>query len=389
MPVLNSAADLADEVTSWRRDLHAHPEIGFEEERTSAIVAEKLKSFGIETHTGIAKTGVVGVLHGANGPGRMIGLRADMDALPMPDLKEVEWRSRNANRNHACGHDGHTSMLLGAAKHLAENPNFDGTVVFIFQPAEEGLGGGEAMVKDGLFDRWPCETVWGLHNFPGIPLGEFAVHPATVMAGVDYFDIRVHGQGCHGGMPHEGADTVLCAAQILVAIQSIVARNVPPWETVTISIPRFRGADAYHVSPEVAEIGGSIRYLDAAQRDRARDRLHALADSIATGFDCDAVVDYRPLYPPTVNHPAQSDFAATVAAQVVGEDKVRRGEPPCMAAEDFSYMLNERPGNYIWMGVDDDAHQVNLHHPMFDFNDAAIPHGISYWVKLVETALPR
>ncbi|HEY9566510.1 MAG TPA: M20 aminoacylase family protein [Thalassobaculum sp.] len=385
----NRVTALQEEVTAWRRDLHAHPEIGFEEVRTSGIVADRLREFGVdEVIRGLAGTGVVGIIRGrADGP--MIGLRADMDALPMPDHKRVPHRSTIENRMHGCGHDGHTAMLLGTAKVLCDTRDFAGSVAVIFQPAEEGLGGGRAMVEDGLFERAPCASVWGLHNWPGVPLGSFVALDGPVMAGVDYFDIRVRGKGAHAGMPHEGVDTVLAACHIVTAFQSVASRNVPPHEAVAIAVPRFRGATAYHVLPDETEIGGSVRYFDAAVRETMEQRLRALASQIAIGFGAEAEIDYRRNYPPTVNHGAETAVAAEVAGGLVGAANVIRSCPPCMAAEDFSFMLNQRPGHYIWMGVDQPGHtDAKLHHPDYDFNDAAIPYGIGYWLGLVDRLLP-
>jgi amidohydrolase len=383
-------AAIHPEVTAWRRDFHAHPEIGFEEVRTAGIVADKLRAFGVdEVMEGIAGTGVVGIIKG-EGEGPMIGLRADMDALPMQERGGVAHRSTIDGKMHACGHDGHTAMLLGAAKLLAEQRDFAGSVAVIFQPAEEGGGGGRVMVEDGLFDRAPCETVWGLHNFPGIPLGSFAALTGGTMAGIDYFDITIRGQGGHAGVPHEATDTVLAAAHLITSIPSIAARNVPPHEIVTIGVSRMRGADAHVIMPEEAVIGGSLRWFDEDARALAERRLRRLATRIAESFDCEAVIDYRRLYPATINPPEQAAIAAEAAATLVGADKVVRAHPPCMAGEDFSFMLEERPGHYIWMGVDTPEHvSGRLHYPDYDFNDAAIPHGIGYWLALVDRLLPR
>lgn len=386
----NRIAGVHEEATAWRRDLHAHPEIGFEEVRTSGVVVEKLREFGVdEIITGLARTGVLGIIKGrADGP--MIGLRADMDALPMPDHKSVPYRSTIENRMHGCGHDGHTAMLLAAAKILCETRDFAGSVALIFQPAEEGLGGGREMVEDGLFDRAPCESVWGLHNWPGVPLGQFAALTGPVMAGVDYFDIKIRGQGAHAGMPHEGVDTVLAACHIVTAFQSVASRNVPPHEAVAIAVPRIRGATAYHVLPDEAEIGGSVRYFDAGVREVMERRLRALATQIADGFGAEAVIDYRRNYPPTLNPAPEAEIAAEIAGGLVGAENIIREIPPCMAAEDFSFMLNKRPGHYIWMGVDQEGHtDARLHHPDYDFNDAAIPVGIGYWLAVVDRLLER
>ena len=389
-PHHNRIAAIHPEVTAWRRDLHAHPETGFEEERTARIVAQKLREFGVdEVIEGIARTGVVGIIRG-QGEGEMIGLRADMDALPMQERGQAPHRSTVDGKMHACGHDGHTAMLLGAAKLLAESRAFSGSVAVIFQPAEEGGGGGRVMVEEGLFARAPCRSVWGLHNFPGVPLGSFAALEGGTMAGIDYFDITIRGQGGHAGVPHEATDTVLAAAHLVTAIPSISARNVPPHETVTIGVAKLRGADAHVIMPEEAAIGGSLRWFDEEARALAERRLRQLAARIAESFDCEAVIDYRRLYPATINPPQETRLAAQAAATLVGSDNVIRNHDPCMAGEDFSFMLNARPGHYIWMGVDAPDHvSGRLHYPDYDFNDAAIPYGIGYWLALVEKLLPR
>ena len=377
------------QVTEWRHDLHANPELGFEEVRTAGIVAEKLRAFGVDdVVTGMGKTGVVGVIRGRS-EGPMIGLRADMDALPMQERGDVAYQSRVDGKMHACGHDGHTAMLLGTAKILAETRDFAGSVMVIFQPAEEGGGGGRVMVEDGMFDRFDCETVWGLHNWPDLPLGTFASLDGNVMAGIDYFDIALRGQGTHSGMPHEGIDTVLAAAHIVTALQSVPGRNVSPHETATIGISMFRGSDAYVVMPDEAVIGGSVRYFDAGVRELAEARIRTLATGIAAGFGAEAMIDYRKNYPPVVNPQAEAEIAAAVAGGLVGTDQIIRKHDPCMAGEDFSFMLNARPGNYIWMGTQHPDHPSGkLHYPDYNFNDAAIPIGIGYWLALVDHLLP-
>ncbi|MFD1510840.1 M20 aminoacylase family protein [Lacimonas salitolerans] len=394
-PALNSRhhnriTDLHPEITAWRRDLHTHPEIGFQEVRTAGIVADKLKEFGVdEIITGMATTGVVGIIKGER-DGPMIGLRADMDALPMKEHTDVPWKSVNPGAMHACGHDGHTAMLLGAAKILAETRDFAGSVAVIFQPAEEGGGGGGVMVREGLFDRADCQSVWGLHNWPGMPLGQFCALSGPIMAGIDYFDITIKGQGTHAGLPHKGVDTVLAASHLVTAIQSVPGRNVSPHETATIGVSMFKGSDAYVVMPDEATIGGSVRYFDAATRDMAEARIRSLANGIASGFGAEAIIDYRKNYPPTVNHADETDTAAQVAGALVGTDCVLRESEPCMAGEDFSFMLNVRPGNYIWMGTDQpDRKNAMVHYPDYDFNDAAIPVGVGYWLGLVDQLLAK
>lgn len=387
----NRIGALLTETTATRRDLHAHPEIGFEEVRSSGIVAEALRAMGCDrVLTGLGRTGVVGVIEGhrgRGGEGPTIGLRADMDALPMPDTKDVAHRSTIPGRMHGCGHDGHTAMLLAAARILADTRDFRGRVALIFQPAEEGLGGAREMIADGLFREVPCEIVWGLHNWPGLPLGTFAALDGPVMAGVDYFDIKIRGTGAHAGMPHEGVDTVLAACHIVTAFQSVASRNAPPHEAVAIAVPRIRGAEAYHVLPDVTEIGGSVRYFNMDLRETMEARMRALAAHIAEGFGAVAEIDYRRNYPPTLNPSAETALASEVAEALTGTP-ARTGLAPCMAAEDFSFMLGEVPGHYIWMGVDQDGHTpAKLHHPDYDFNDAAIPYGVGYWLALVDRVL--
>lgn len=384
----NRIAALQGEITAWRRDLHLHPETGFEEHRTAGIVAEKLRAFGADrVITGMATTGVVGIIHGAR-PGPMIGLRADMDALPMQEKSGVPWASQTPGKMHACGHDGHTAMLLGAAQILAETRDFAGSVAVIFQPAEEGGGGGGVMVREGLFDQADCQSVWGLHNWPGLPLGCFGAIAGPVMAGIDYFDIAMRGQGTHAGLPHLGVDTVLAAAHLITAIQSVPGRSLSPHATATIGVSMTRGSDAYVVMPDEALIGGSVRFFDEDIRAVAEARIRSLAAGIAHGFGAEAHVDYRRNYPPTVNHAAETETAAQVAGGLVGAENVLRDSESCMAGEDFSFMLNARPGHYIWMGTDQPGRlNAMVHYPDYDFNDAAIPLGVAYWLGLVDRLL--
>ena len=385
----NRIGAIHDMVTEWRHDIHAHPELGFEETRTAGFVEQSLRAFGVDDIvTGLGKTGVVGLIRGRT-DGPVIGLRADMDALPMQERGDPAYRSTIDGKMHACGHDGHTAMLLGAARILAETRDFAGAVALIFQPAEEGGGGGRVMVEDGMFDRFDCQTVWGLHNWPDLPLGTFAALDGGTMAGIDYFDIAVRGQGTHSGMPHDGVDTVLAAAHIVTALQSVPGRNVSPHDTATIGISMFRGSDAYVVMPEETVIGGSVRYFDAAVRELAENRIRTLARGIASGFGAEADIDYRKLYPPVVNPARETAIAADVAGGLVGREQVLRTHEPCMAGEDFSFMMEARPGNYIWMGTAHPDHRSGkLHYPDYDFNDAAIPIGIGYWLALVDHLLP-
>ncbi len=388
MPILDRIRDYHHSLTEWRRDIHAHPELGFEEQRTSDVVAEKLKGFGIEVHRNIGKTGLVGRLSYGNSP-RTIGLRADMDCLPILEANQFGHRSQNAGRMHACGHDGHTTMLLGAAKYLAETKNFDGTVHFIFQPAEEGLGGAEAMVKDGLFDRFPCEAIYGMHNRPGLAVGKFQIRAGAMMAGGAFFDIVITGKGAHGARPEAGIDPVVIAAQITTALQTIVARNVRPVDTCVLSVTQIHGGDAYNVIPEKAVLRGTVRCFSAQTMKLVEDRMRALAESIAAGFGAKAELDFRALFPALVNHADETDFIADCAAEVVGPENVNRQGPLTMASEDFSYMLEQVPGAYIQIGNGDGEGACEVHNPGYDFNDAALPLGSALFCHLVEKHLSR
>ena len=385
MPVINRVADLADEITEWRRDMHAHPELLYEVHRTAALVADKLRAFGCdEVVTGIGRTGVVGVIRGRRGAGgKVIGLRADMDALPIEEATGAAYKSLTPGLMHACGHDGHTAMLLGAAKYLAETRNFDGTAVLIFQPAEEGGGGGLAMVRDGLMARFGVEEVYGLHNWPGHPVGAFAIKSGPVMAAADRFTISVEGRGGHAAHPDKCVDTLLVAAQIVVALQSIAARNVDPLESAVLSVCSFKAGDTFNVIPQHATLLGTVRTLKPEVQDLVQARISAVATSVAAAFGATATVEYVRGYPVTFNHPDQTEFMARVAA-LVGTD-VKRDVPPQMGAEDFSYMLQERPGAYIFLGNGDSA---QCHHPAYDFDDTAIPYGVSLWAKIVEEGMP-
>jgi amidohydrolase len=389
MPILNRIADLHDEIKTWRRDLHAHPELQFDVHRTAATVAEKLKDFGCdEVVSGIGRTGVVGVIRGrkAGGAGgtKVIGLRADMDALPIEEATNAPYKSTVPGKMHACGHDGHTAMLLGAAKYLAETRNFDGTAVVIFQPAEEGGAGGLAMVKDGLMDRFAIEEVYGMHNYPGLPVGEFAIRSGPLMAAADTLFIDIEGVGGHAARPHFSVDTVLVGAQIVNQIQSIVSRNVDPLKSAVISICMFQAGHTDNVIPQTAHLRGTARSLSPDVRDLLEKRLHEVVEGTAQLYGAKAKLTYRRGYPVLSNHEQQAAFAATVASGVVGGERVNRAVAPVMGAEDFSYMLESRPGAFIFVG---NGSTAGLHHPAYDFNDEVIPVGTSYWVKLVETAL--
>ncbi|MFE1601386.1 M20 aminoacylase family protein [Methylobacterium sp. ID0610] len=387
MPVINRVAALTDEITAWRRDFHQHPELLFAVDRTAGLVAERLRAFGCdEVVTGLGRTGVVGVIRGRTGSsGRTVGLRADMDALPIEEATAVPYRSTVPGKMHACGHDGHTAMLLGAAKYLAETRNFDGTAVMIFQPAEEGGGGGDAMVKDGLMERFGIQEVYGLHNKPGLPLGHFAIRPGPIMAAVDRFTITVEGRGGHAAQPQECIDTVLISAHIITALQSIVARNADPIASAVVSVTTMRAGEAFNVLPQTAVLNGTVRSLTEATRQLCEERIGALAAGIAAAFGATARTVYSRGYPVTDNHPEQAAFMADIAAEVAGEDGVNRAVDPMMGAEDFSYMLEQRPGAYIFLGTGEGP---GLHHPAYDFNDAATPYGVSLWARLIERAMP-
>jgi amidohydrolase len=354
MPIVDRIAALQDQMTAWRRDIHAHPELGFAEHRTAGVVAAKLEEFGIEVHRGIGRTGVVGVLR-AGSSGRRLGLRADMDALPIAEANTFAHRSTHAGRMHACGHDGHTTMLLGAAKYLAETRNFDGTVHFIFQPAEEGIGGAKAMVEDGLFRRFPCDAIFGMHNRPGMPLGAFAVRAGPMMAGGAFFDIDIEGRGSHGARPESGVDTVLVAAHVTAALQSIVARNVRPVDTAVLSVTQIHGGDAYNVIPQSARLSGTVRAFSNEVMALIGRNMARVAEGVAAAFGARAKTDYRPIFAPLVNDPQEADYAAAICAEIVGADK----------------------------GA------CEVHNPSYDFNDRALPYGASFYARLVEKRLAR
>ncbi|ARE41604.1 Hippurate hydrolase [Rhodovulum sp. P5] len=386
MPVKNRIADMHDEITAWRRDIHEHPELMYDLPRTSALVAEKLRAFGCdEVVEGIGRTGVVGVIKGkSDSKGRVIGLRADMDALPIIEATGLPYASKTNGKMHACGHDGHTAMLLGAARYLAETRNFDGTAVVIFQPAEEGGAGGKAMVDDGLMSRFGIGEVYGMHNMPGLPVGRFAIKPGPIMAATDEFDITVTGKGGHAAKPHECVDTTLVASHIVVALQSIASRNVDPLKQVVVSVCTFKTeSEAHNVIPQTVFLKGTVRTLEEDVRDLAEARLKAVAENTAAAFGAVADVTYRRGYPVTDNAPDQTDFAREVADRIAGQEALET--PPLMGGEDFSYMLNERPGAYIFLGNGDTA---SVHHPEYNFNDDAIPFGCSWFAEIVESRMP-
>ncbi|RLJ60350.1 hippurate hydrolase [Litoreibacter meonggei] len=384
MPVKNRFAELLPEITEWRRDIHQNPEILFETHRTSALVAEKLRAFGCdEVVEGIGRTGVVGVIKGkSDKSGKTIGLRADMDALPILEATGLDYASKTPGAMHACGHDGHTAMLLGAAKYLSETRNFDGTVVVIFQPAEEGGGGGREMCEDGMMDRWSIDEVYGMHNWPGNPVGSFAIRPGAFFAATDTFTIAVKGRGGHAAKPHETIDTTVMASHLVLALQTIASRNADPVGQIVVSVTSFETeSKAFNVIPETVTLKGTVRTLSPEMRDMAAARLKEIAGGIAATFGGAIDVDYMKGYPVMVNHGEQAEFAASVAAKVSGGcDEA----PLIMGGEDFAFMLEERPGAYILVGNGDTA---SVHHPEYNFNDEAIPAGCSWWAEIVEQRL--
>lgn len=385
MTISNSIQGDQPLVAGWRHALHQMPELCYEEVKTSAFVAETLEGLGVdEIHRGLGKTGVVAVIRGRNPGSKTIGLRADMDGLPITEVKSPDYKSQHEGRMHACGHDGHTAMLLGAAKHLAETRNFEGTVVLIFQPAEEGGAGAAAMMRDGLFKKFPCDEVYGMHNLPGLPLGEFAIRPGGIMASPDGFDIEIKGRGGHAALPHQSADPIYIGTLIVQALQGLVSRELDPLQQAVLSVTQFHAGNTHNVIPEDVTIAGTIRTLDPAVRDRMEARLKEVVSGIANLYGAEGIVHFRRTYPVTVNHVSETTFAADAAAHLVGEDKVERNCEPLMGGEDFAYMLEEKPGAYIFMGNGDSA---GLHHPEYDFNDAAIPFGVAYWTQLVESRL--
>jgi hippurate hydrolase len=378
------------ELTAIRRDLHAHPELSFTEERTSRVVADYLRKLGIETHTGIAKTGVVGVVKGRKNGGKGVALRADMDCLPMHEANTFAHRSKNEGRMHACGHDGHTTMLLGAARYLAETRNFDGTAYLVFQPAEEGGGGGHVMVKEGLFEKFPAGEIYAVHNWPGLPAGQMAVRAGPVMAATDEVIITVRGRGGHGAMPHLVIDPVVAVAQIITALQTIASRNVEPVDAVVVSICSMQTSQlgAFNVVPDFVKLVGTVRSFRPATRDLAEQRLRQICSKTAEAMGCSAEISYTRGYPATVNSAREAQFAARVGERVFGKGNVITEHEPTMGGEDFSYMLQARPGAYVFLGQGGTPGGCFLHNPNYDFNDEVIPLGAGYLAALVEEALP-
>jgi hippurate hydrolase len=390
MPIVNRVADLQSDIAAWRQDIHAHPELLYEVHRTAALVADRLKEFGCdEVITGMGQTGVVGLIKGrkpaAEGQQvRTIGLRADMDALPIAEATNLPYASKNPGVMHACGHDGHTAMLLGAARYLAETRNFAGNVVVIFQPAEEGGAGAKAMMQDGLMDRFAIDEVYGMHSSPGLDVGKFAIRPGPYMASGNRVNITIEGVGGHAAWPHNTIDPVLVGAQLVVALQSVVSRSVDPLESAVVSMSMFHAGDAANVIPHTATLSGTVRTLNPTVRALVAKRVKEVVDGVAMLTGAKINLDYRTGYPVLVNHAEQTDIAARVASEVAGEANVNATAPPMLGAEDFAFMLEEKPGAFIFIGNGDSA---GLHHPAYNFNDDAIVYGTSYWIRLAETQL--
>jgi amidohydrolase len=390
MKVLDAIAEQAAAITAIRRDIHAHPELCFEENRTADVVAAKLQEWGIEVHRGLGKTGVVGILQNGSSK-RAIGLRADMDALPIQEFNKFDHASQHTGKMHACGHDGHVAMLLAAAQYLTRHRQFDGTVYFIFQPAEEGGGGAREMIRDGLFQQFPMDAVFGMHNWPGLPAGQFALSAGPVMASSNEFKITIHGKGCHAAMPHNGIDPVVVACQMVQAFQTIVSRNLKPIEAGVISVTMIHTGEATNVVPDQAELQGTVRTFTVAALDMIEQRMREVAEHTCAAFGASCHFEFERNYPPTINHAAEADFARAVMADIVGPDNVSTQEPT-MGAEDFAYMLQERPGAYCFIGNGDGVHRLvghgegpcTLHNPNYDFNDELIPLGATYWVRMAQ-----
>jgi hippurate hydrolase len=388
MPIKNRLAEMHAEIAAWRRDIHENPELMYDTHRTAALVADKLREFGCdEVVTGIGRTGVVGVIKGkTDRSGHVVGLRADMDALPIIEATGLPYASKTPGKMHACGHDGHTAMLLGAAKYLAETRNFDGAVAVVFQPAEEGGAGGEAMVKDGLIERFGIREIYGMHNAPGVPVGHFTIRPGAFYAATDNFTIQVIGKGGHAAQPHASVDTTVMAAQIVMALQTIAARNADPVGSVVVSVTSFRTeSEAWNVIPERVELRGTVRTFDPALRQMAEERLKSIVTLTAQALGGRAEIEWKPGYPAMVNSEAETAFAAEIARKISGPAAVNDNTPPIMGGEDFAYMLQVCPGAYIQIGNGEGA---DVHHPLYNFNDDAIPAGASYWAELVETRMP-
>ena len=385
MPIINRASEMHAEITAWRRELHQMPELMFDVVKTAGFVESKLRAFGVDqVVTGLGRTGVVGIIKGSKGEGPTIGLRADMDALPITEKTGKAWASRNGGRMHACGHDGHTAMLLGAAKYLAETQNFAGSIAVIFQPAEEGGGGGREMVKDGMMETFAISEVYGMHNLPGLEPGRFATRSGPIMASTDEFSVTVRGRGGHAAMPHTTVDPVVIAAQIISSLQTIASRNVDPLQSTVVSVTILKAGDASNVIPDEVTFAGTIRTLTPEIRDYSQKRLREISEGVAAAMGGEARVSVHPGYPVTRNHGEQTGVALAAAGDVAGLPNIDPDISPMMGGEDFSYMLNARPGNFIFIGNGDTA---ALHNADYDFNDEIIPHGVSYWVRLAESRL--
>jgi len=391
MTLIPRLVELSEQLTQWRRELHAHPETAFEEKWTSDFVAARLAESGVNVHRGLAGTGVVGTLNvqqPGKTPGPVIGLRADMDALDILEDTGLAWQSTTPGKMHACGHDGHTTMLLGAAKYLAETKNFHGTVNFIFQPAEENEGGGRVMVEEGLFEQFPMQAVFGMHNWPGVPVGQFAVRPGPMMAAFDIFEISLQGRGAHAALPHLSIDPLVLASQLVLSLQTIVSRNTDPLDSAVLTVTQMHGGDTWNVIPDKAVLRGTVRTFQPATRDRIEASLRKHVESLCQLHGASAHIRYERRYPTTVNTPRETEWAAAAAVEIAGVDKVDREPQPCMGSEDFAFLLEKRPGCYIWAGNGPTDGQRTLHNPHYDFNDALTPVGASYWARLTERLLP-
>ncbi len=386
--VIREIGQYLPQMTEWRRHIHANPETAFEEVGTARYVVERLKSFGVdEIHEGIARTGVVGVIRGGSS-GRAVGLRADMDALDMQEGTGLAWQSTRVGKHHACGHDGHTTMLLGAARHLARTRNFDGTVYLIFQPAEENEGGGRVMVEEGLFDRFPMQAVFGMHNIPGIAAGRIAVRAGPMMASYDMFELTITGRGAHGAMPHMGVDPIVIGAELTQKLQTIVSRNVDPIDPAVLSVTKFHSGSAWNIIPNEAVLGGTVRAFSTRVQDQIEQRIRQLCEGTAASHGAQITVRYERRYPPTVNHPEQAALCMNVAQALVGAENVIIDPKPAMGSEDFAWMLQAKPGCYVWIGNGTGSSGgCMVHNPGYDFNDSILPTGAAYWVRLAETAL--
>ncbi len=395
MRILPEILESAESIAQIRRNIHAHPELRFEEKRTAELVAEALSSWGIPVFKGLGKTGVVGRLDGDLGPGKMIGLRADMDALPLQEKNTFAHASTNPGKMHACGHDGHTAMLLGAAQYLSNHREFKGSVIFIFQPAEEGGAGAQEMIEDGLFEQFPCDAVFGLHNWPGLDEGHFGVTNGPMMASSNEFSIEIQGKGGHAALPHNSADPIMAGVQIAQALQTIITRNKRPVDAAVISITQFHAGKTSNVIPDTAMLGGTVRTFTLEVLDLIERRLHEIANQVAGAFDCKANIEFKRNYPPLINHERETLFASHVMKELVGEARVNTRIDPTMGAEDFAFMLLKKPGCYVFLGNGDGDHRMtghgmgpcHLHNPSYDFNDALIPVGVNYWVRLAQTFL--